>query len=159
MHCQPQTATSATGNRKNLHCRPQTEKCKLTSLKLTLGGFPLYINWWGFVDFQKQQHILTNIDTKTVLAAKTNTLHGAASEQVAYVPLGEDFINGRSPYENQVNYADQDRWYPMIQYQEQAINTLLSTGPGVAKFNGKKTVEAKCHYTFILSSRKPSSNG
>nr|UGV36135.1 MAG: ORF1 [TTV-like mini virus] len=121
-----------------------------TNTKLTLGGFPLYINWWGFVDFQKQQHILTNIDTKTVLAAKTNTLHGAASEQVAYVPLGEDFINGRSPYENQVNYADQDRWYPMIQYQEQAINTLLSTGPGVAKFNGKKTVEAKCHYTFYF---------
>lgn len=121
-----------------------------TNTKLTLGGFPLYINWWGFVDFQKQQHILNNIDTKSLLVTKTNCLHGAAAEQIAYVPLGEDFITGKSPYEQTVNEADKDRWYPMIQYQEQAINTLLSTGPGVAKFNGKKTVEAKCHYTFYF---------
>nr|UGV37448.1 MAG: ORF1 [TTV-like mini virus] len=121
-----------------------------TNPKLTLEGLPLYINWWGFVDFQKQQGILHTIDTKAILATKTQTLHGAANEQVAYIPLGEDFINGKSPYEPEVNQADIDRWYPMIQYQEQAINMLLSTGPGVAKFNGKKTVEAKCQYIFYF---------
>nr|UGV35688.1 MAG: ORF1 [TTV-like mini virus] len=118
--------------------------------KLISEGLPLYILWWGFVDFQKQQHILTKIDTNSLLATQTNTLHGAASTQVAHIPLSTDFINGRSPYESTVNIADIDRWYPMIQYQEQAINDLLSTGPGVAKFNGKKTVEAKMEYIFYF---------
>lgn len=116
--------------------------------RLQLGGFPLYINWWGFVDFQKQQHLLTNIDTSQILATKTETLHGAPNELPAYVPLAIDFIKGKSPYENRINPLDLHRWHPMIQYQEQAINDLLSTGPGTAKLNGKKTVEAKMEYIF-----------
>ncbi len=61
-----------------------------------------------------------------------------------------DFITGNSPYEQGVNPLDYPRWYPMVQYQEQAINDLLQTGPGTAKFNGKKTVEGKCLYTFYF---------
>nr|UGV34674.1 MAG: ORF1 [TTV-like mini virus] len=118
--------------------------------KLILEGFPLYIEWWGFLDYQKQLHRLTNIDTNTILAAQTTRLHGTPQQLPAYVPLGDDFVHGRSPYEEGINPLDENRWYPMVQYQEQAINELLRTGPGVAKFNGKKTVEAKCEYTFYL---------
>nr|UGV34721.1 MAG: ORF1 [TTV-like mini virus] len=118
--------------------------------KLQLEGFPLWINWWGFLDFQKQQHILPNIDTSTIFACTTSTIKGVDPELPAYVPLNEDFIEGKSPYEPDVNPLDEKRWYPQVQYQESAINELLRTGPGVARLNGKKTVEAKCEYTVYF---------
>nr|UGV34992.1 MAG: ORF1 [TTV-like mini virus] len=121
-----------------------------TDPKLILEGFPLYILLWGYLDFQKQQHLLNNIDTSTILALQTSTIHGAPTTLPALVPLGEDFIKGKSPFEPAVNPLDSGRWYPQVQYQEQAVNNILSTGPGVAKLNGKNTVEAKCLYTFYF---------
>nr|UGV38449.1 MAG: ORF1 [TTV-like mini virus] len=119
--------------------------------KLINEGFPLYINWWSYLDFQKRQHEVTNIDTSQIMVTKTNTLHGGPSPSLnTFVPLNEDFVWGNSPFEKGVNPADHNRWYPMVQYQEQAVNVLLSTGPGVAKLNGKNTVEAKMKYIFYF---------
>lgn len=118
-----------------------------SNTKLELSGFPLWINWWGFIDFQKQQHILTNIDTSTIFVTTSTRF---SVDLPAYVPLCEDFILGNSPFEKGVNPADFNRWYPMVQYQEPAINLLLKTGPGTAKLEEKKTVEAKCGYTFYF---------
>nr|UGV36133.1 MAG: ORF1 [TTV-like mini virus] len=123
---------------------------KPTDHKLILEGFPLWINWWGFIDFQKAQHILPNIDTHTIFVTQTDTIHGAPTKLPAIVPLDDDFIHGKSPFEPDINELDKTRWYPMVQYQESAINNLLSTGPGVAKLNGKNTVEAKCKYCFYF---------
>nr|UGV34989.1 MAG: ORF1 [TTV-like mini virus] len=119
--------------------------------KLELGGFPLYINWWGFLDFQKQQHELPNIDTSTIFVTTTKTLHPIFDVSLpAFVPLCTDFILGKSPYEDDINPADFNRWYPMAQYQEPEINNLLKCGPGTAKVDPKQTVEAKCEYKFVL---------
>lgn len=115
--------------------------------KLELSGFPLYINWWGFLDFQRKQHELTNIDTSTIMVTTTNQLH---PELPAYVPIGHDFITGRSPFESNVNPQDSNRWYPQVQFQEQTVNILLKCGPGTPKFNGKVTVEAKLKYDFYF---------
>lgn len=119
--------------------------------KLINEGFPLWINWWSYLDFQKRQHEVSNIDTSQILVTKTSTLHGGPSPSLnTFVPLGEDFVTGNSPFEKGVNDLDKNRWYPMVQYQEQSINVLLSTGPGVAKLNGKNTVEAKMKYVFYF---------
>nr|UGV34654.1 MAG: ORF1 [TTV-like mini virus] len=130
--------------------KPQTGWNPPSDHKLILEGFPLYINLWGFADFQKQQHILTNIDTATILTIQTNTLHGAPNQLPAFVPLNSDFITGNSPFEKGVNPVDSNRWYPMLQYQEKTVNDILSTGPGTAKLDSKKTVEAKMEYIFYF---------
>nr|UGV35693.1 MAG: ORF1 [TTV-like mini virus] len=116
--------------------------------KLVLDGFPLYIQLWGFVDFQKQQHEVTNIDTSQILCTNTETLHGAPAAVPCFVPLNQDFIEGKSPFEPEVNNLDRNRWFPMVQHQEITINNLLASGPGTAKVDPKKTVEAKMEYIF-----------
>nr|UGV34568.1 MAG: ORF1 [TTV-like mini virus] len=117
------------------------------NIKLQLSGFPLYINWWGFLDFQRKQHELTNIDTATIFVTKTNQLH---PELPAYVPVSYDFIQGKSPYEDNLNPQDTNRWYPQVQFQEPAVNTLLQTGPATPKFGEKNMVEAKLKYDFYF---------
>lgn len=119
--------------------------------RFELSGFPLYINWWGFLDFQKKQHLMSNIDTNAIFITQTTRLHPTYDIQLKYfLPLNTDFIAGKSPYETSQNPLDSTRWYPMVQYQEDAINDLLKCGPGTAKVLPKQTVEAKCEYTFIL---------
>lgn len=115
--------------------------------KLILQGFPLWTQWWGFIDFQKKQQLLTQVDTHSIFVTKTKTTY---PEMPAIVPIDENFTKGLSPYENELNVYDANRWYPMVQYQQQAINSLLQSGPGTAKLNGKKTTEAKCSYTFYF---------
>lgn len=145
----PNTDNGTTNNTYLLNnYRPEHGWDPPANHKLTLSGFPLYIQWWGFADFQKRQHEVPNIDTSQIFVTQTSTLH--PDDCPAYVPIGYDFINGKSPYENDVNPLDKDRWYPMLQYQEPAINYLLQCGPGTAKLETKKTVEAKCSYCFYF---------
>lgn len=119
--------------------------------KLQIDGFPLWINWWGFLDFQKHQHVLTNIDTSTIMVTKSSQLHPIYDAQLpVFVPLCYDFIHGKSPYESEINPLDINRWYPMVQYQEPEINNLLKCGPATAKVDPQKTVEAKCEYMFVF---------
>lgn len=119
--------------------------------RFELSGFPLYINWWGFIDYQKKQHLMSNIDTNAILITQTTKLHPYFDIQLKYfLPLSLEFTQGHSPYEDSLNPLDENRWYPMVQYQEPAINDLLKCGPGTAKVLPKQTVEAKCEYTFIF---------
>nr|UGV37587.1 MAG: ORF1 [TTV-like mini virus] len=119
--------------------------------RFELDGFPLYINMWGFVDFQKKQHLMDKIDTNSIVIIQSKSLHPLFDIQIkSFLLLGHDFVTGNSPYEQGVNPLDTKRWYPMTQYQEQSINILLSCGPGTAKIPPKQSVEAKCEYTFYF---------
>lgn len=119
--------------------------------RFELSGFPLFINLWGFLDFQKHQHLMANIDTNAIIIIQSKALHPLYDTQLKYfLPLSFDFTIGHSPFEQEVNPLDKNRWFPMVQYQEPAINIILSCGPGTPKIAPKQSVEAKCLYTFYF---------
>ncbi len=61
-----------------------------------------------------------------------------------------NFIQGKSPYENAVNNADKDRWYPCVQFQQTSICTITSSGPGSPKIPPLNSIESKIDYTFYF---------
>nr|UGV34791.1 MAG: ORF1 [TTV-like mini virus] len=110
-------------------------------------GFPLYILLFGFEDWQKKLGTIHHIDTSYMLVLNTHT---TTPTQDFIVPLDDSFIHGNSPFEENFNPLDYDRWYPSTQYQQQSINDILSCGPGTPKIIPKNSVEAKCEYIFHL---------
>lgn len=110
-------------------------------------GFPLYILMFGFEDYIKKLKILLRIDEDYMLVIRTNT---TTPTQDIIVPIDYDFIIGHSPFEDRANPIDNDRWYPQTQYQQKSINDIISCGPGIARIEPKKTVEAKALYTFYF---------
>nr|UPW35051.1 ORF1 [Torque teno mini virus 4] len=110
-------------------------------------GFPLYILLFGFEDYQKKLATIHHIDENYMMVIKTHT---TTPTQNIIVPLDEKFIEGMSPFEDKLNPLDYDRWYPATQYQQTAINDIISTGPGTPKIDPKKSVEAKAEYIFHL---------
>lgn len=100
-----------------------------TNEDLILEGFPLWLILWGFVDFQLKIKKYNNIQTKTILTIKTKSTFPIV--HIPIVPLSDRFITGKSPYETDVLDADKTMWYPMVEYQEEEINKIVSCGPGI----------------------------
>ncbi len=95
---------------------------------LILEGFPLWLILVGFVDFQIKIKKYNNIQTKCILCIKSKSTFPIV--HIPIVPLGDSFITGKSPYENDILPADKLMWYPMVEYQEEEINKIVSSGPG-----------------------------
>nr|UGV35811.1 MAG: ORF1 [TTV-like mini virus] len=112
---------------------------------LVLTGLPAWLGLWGFLDYKKKQNVIS-VDTGNILVIKTTHTQPIRTH---IVPLDIGFIKGHSPFEENVNPWDKDKWYPQVQFQEQTINTLVGTGPGTPKLNTKQA-EAHALYSFYF---------
>nr|UGV35892.1 MAG: ORF1 [TTV-like mini virus] len=115
---------------------------------IVLEGFPLWLNIWGYVDFQKQLKKLTNIDEGTMLAFTCKTTKPLFAH--TFVPVDYKFVHEKSPYADEVLPQDKPKWFPQVQYQVETINNIASTGPGAPKLNDIKGDEIKCKYSFCV---------
>nr|UGV34218.1 MAG: ORF1 [TTV-like mini virus] len=109
---------------------------------LILEGFPLWLILWGFADFQIKLKKYNNIQTKTILVIKTKSTFPIV--HVPLVPLSDSFITGKSPYESIVLDADKTMWFPMLEYQEEEINKIVSCGPGIPYSPNYKQENINC---------------
>lgn len=115
---------------------------------VTLQGFPLWLNIWGFVDFQIRLESTPNIMTNTMLVFKSEALSPKPKSPI--VLIDSDYLNNKSPYEETVNTLDKDRWYPQLQYQTQEINNIALTGPGAPKLYNKTSEQVVIKYDFYF---------
>nr|UGV38902.1 MAG: ORF1 [TTV-like mini virus] len=111
-----------------------------------LGGFPLWLNIFGFTDFQQKLHSYINQPVNTLLVILTH-----ATTPKVFTPIvliDQDFIDGKSPYRPHIEPRDSENWYPQLQYQESSINSLGKCGPGIAKMGTRRSEELKIRYSF-----------
>lgn len=114
--------------------------------KYILEGFPLWLNIFGFIDFQKQLKELTAIDTDYILCFKTNETIPKWNH--TFVVIDQKFIDNKSPYHTILKDADYNNFYPKISNQVASINEITCTGPGISKFQNIKSEEIKIEYDF-----------
>nr|UGV39611.1 MAG: ORF1 [TTV-like mini virus] len=117
--------------------------------KLVLRGYPLWLAWWGWPDWQKKLHIMQQIDLNYIAVFKTTFI---PEKLPGYVPLDMEFINGHSPYEEEIQYplpADSQHWYPRFKYQMRSIDDICKSGPGTVK-TSTNSIEAHCSYSFYF---------
>lgn len=113
---------------------------------LILDGFPLWLILWGFQDFQIKLKKYTNIEKNCIIVIKTHFTQRPTDFYL--VPLGKSFREGKSPYNNECLVQDLNMWYPMVQYQEEEINKIVSCGPGVPYMNDCITENISMFYKF-----------
>nr|UGV35719.1 MAG: ORF1 [TTV-like mini virus] len=118
-----------------------------TDLNLQLDGFPLWTTIWGFTDYIKKLQITQQTDISYILVVQNGTTN---PNWETIVPLDWDFCNGRSPLQGGENpdIWDQNKWYPQLQYQNQAMNDIAFCGPGAPKYTDIKSDEIKLEYEF-----------
>lgn len=126
--------------------KPGTDWNAPSDLDTQLGGFPLWINIWGYVDFQKKLGKIQEIDTKNILVFTNNNLDPKRTMPI--VLIDTDYLNDRSPYSTSVHPDDYKKWYPQLQYQEQEINKIAACGLGVPKLPDKTCEQITIKYDF-----------
>lgn len=114
----------------------------------TSSGLPAWVLTFGFEDFQKKNHRVQNVDTDYMIVLQSN--YESPAIQKTYPLIDYNFIQGFSPYENQLNPADRTRWYPSVQMQQQSLNTIAISGPGSPKQPPLEAIQAKIHYCFYF---------
>lgn len=111
-----------------------------------LGGFPLWLNIYGFTDFQIRLQKYIGVMEQYMLCFKSKQTKPLYAHIL--VPIDTDFMKDQSPYLTALSEPDSKKWYPQLQYQTSTINAITTTGPGIAKFGDIKSEEIKIKYDF-----------
>nr|UGV35313.1 MAG: ORF1 [TTV-like mini virus] len=118
-----------------------------SAIKLT-EYLPLWVALHGFVDFQKKNHTVANIDTENMIVIQTNYQNPAVVETLPILDI--EFIQGNSPFETGPNLKDADNWHPCVQMQQTTINNISLSGPLSPKQPPLQTIQATLSYCFYF---------
>nr|UGV37406.1 MAG: ORF1 [TTV-like mini virus] len=113
-------------------------------------GYPLWLMLWGWEDFAKKNHYITNFDDNAILVVKSKYLN---TNMPYFVLIAEGFYTGRGLYDqdpDEIPHTDMTHWYIKWRFQKPAFENLLCTGPAVCKGENVKSIEAHCKYCFYF---------
>nr|UHS18287.1 MAG: hypothetical protein [Betatorquevirus sp.] len=117
--------------------------------ELTNEGLPFWLLLWGFTDWHKKIKKHLHLETDYAICL---THQPTAVTKEYLVPLSDSFMNGHSPYQTDGEPNDPDRtsWYPQLQYQNEIINAICASGPGVARLPDYFSAQALMRYKFYF---------
>lgn len=115
---------------------------------LILSGFPLWLNIFGFIDFQKQLKILTGIDTNCILCFQSTATRPIWNH--TFVVIDQNFLDNKNPYGEFLKDPEYSTFWPKVANQVQSINDITCTGPGIVKMQNIKSENIKIEYDFYF---------
>nr|UGV35146.1 MAG: ORF1 [TTV-like mini virus]UGV35390.1 MAG: ORF1 [TTV-like mini virus] len=109
---------------------------------------PLWLMFWGYLDFQRKCGEQSQIDTNSLIVFKTKYVF--PKDKTIFVPLDQDFLEGRSPYAEPQHVVPSDlvNWHPKTRFQVRTANAIGSCGPGVIKLPENISAEVHMKYVF-----------
>nr|UGV34736.1 MAG: ORF1 [TTV-like mini virus] len=120
-----------------------------TDPKLEGRSYPVWLSTWGFLDYQKDR-LKESMDLDYVFIITSDYIHPRLG---FFLPIDEDFLNGRSPYgedNTKPTITDQKHWQPKVRFQTRTINTIASCGPGTIKLSPQTSAEAHADFIFYF---------
>nr|UHM26111.1 MAG: ORF1 [Torque teno midi virus] len=121
---------------------------------LYMSGFPLWMLVWGFINYvQMKKRDKTFFDTYyVVLKSPAFFPEPQIGAGTYYIPIDEEFMLGKLPYDEYVTHTMKANWYPKLKYQMKTLNNIACTGPFVPKYDQTKnsTWELDYYYQFFF---------
>ncbi len=119
--------------------------------ELIIKNFPLWLMLWGFEDYILKHNKINNLDQNGILVIRSDYI---SEKQTSYVFLSDSFVNGQGPYgvdRDQISLFERGHWYPKWEFQKEAIEEILMTGPGVCRPQNNESIQSHLKYQFFLS--------
>nr|UGV37180.1 MAG: ORF1 [TTV-like mini virus] len=117
---------------------------------LIIKGYPFWLMLWGWEDHSRKLSKLRDLDNNWILVLRSTYFNNNFQ---AVVPISYSFVSGRAPYNNDpedISPQDFRTWYPKWQFQKEAIDSILMTGPGVCKAESITGIQAFMKYHFFF---------
>nr|UHK07482.1 MAG: ORF1 [Torque teno midi virus] len=121
---------------------------------LILQGYPLWQMLYGWLSYVQYIKKATDFFTAHILVIQSPAIKigPTVSKQQIFIPLSNDFVNGKPPYGEPLTTWWRTHWYPNIYDQLPVINAIVESGPFVPKYSQTKdsTWELKYFYNFFF---------
>lgn len=131
--------------------RDENEWQPPTNENLKHGGFPLWLLFFGWLDWLRKAKLVVHIDEFYTVVFQSKFI---TPKLDYYCPIDEDMFNNKSPYQPEQNMivpSDTNNWNPHVRFQQQTLENICKCGPGIAKIeDNTKSVEAKAKYCFYF---------
>ncbi|AXQ66135.1 MAG: hypothetical protein [Anelloviridae sp.] len=117
---------------------------------LRIENYPFWLMLWGWSDYTKKLGKARDLDNNWLLVLKSSYF---STPLYPYVPLSDSFVRGQAPWNNDADEIlpnDLRHWFPKWKFQEEAIDNILMSGPGVCKAPEQKSIQAKMKYQFFF---------
>nr|UGV37310.1 MAG: ORF1 [TTV-like mini virus] len=117
---------------------------------LIIQGFPLWLMLWGFEEYIRKLGKISKLDENGILVIRSLAFSDTLP---AYVILNETFINGQGPYgvpHAEISAYHNSHWYPRFQFQKEALEEILITGPAVCHPPKDNSIQAHIKYDFFF---------
>lgn len=103
---------------------------------------------FGYLDFMRKCGEFTQVDNKYICVIYSTYIF--PKDIHYFVPLDQDFLEGRSPYQEgeHIIASDYQNWHPQVRFQAQTLNMIGSTGPATIKLPPQVSAEAHMRYIF-----------
>lgn len=124
--------------------------------QLSFFGYPLWMLFWGWADWQKKLGLINQIPEHYILVFESPY---CIPKKPKYMPIDIQFIHNTIPFPdpnpennelNKPSLNEQQNWYPKFKYQEQTIDLICNTGPATYKFTNNSAIQAHMKYCLYF---------
>lgn len=112
--------------------------------RLIIKDFPLWIIFWGWIDWLKRVPEAQQIDSGYYYVVKSPYIY---PPRPCYVFLDKYFTNTDG---KDLTIRDNMKWHPKYEQQTEVENFFAKTGPFAPKINRSELIQANMFYTFYL---------
>lgn len=130
----------------------QTDYLPPTSDKaVLLEDRPLWQLLFGYVSYLQKIKPHENILEDYILCIVSPAIY-PFTKNIAHVPLDNNFINGKAPYEQELSAQMLKLWFPKLLHQQQFINSIVECGPYIPKLGRERESSWDLHgkYSFYF---------
>nr|UHK05547.1 MAG: ORF1 [Torque teno midi virus] len=120
---------------------------------VVLADVPLWLGVWGYISYL---HTVKPPDwlLSSCVVLKSDYIYnwGIPGTGDKWLPLDQEYLQGKKPYEQVVTEQDKLLWYPTYKWQLKTLNAIAESGPFVPQYNEEKnsTWELKYFYNFCF---------
>lgn len=125
-----------------------------TNLNHIIEGFPLFILFWGWIDWIIKIKQTVSPEKYQMIVFQSKVID---PQLPYYVPIDYDFTTGYMPYHpealnntHDIDIFSRQHWYPKILFQQQQIEKICQSGPNVPRPIDNVYIQGFCKYKFYF---------
>ncbi len=139
---------NGTGNVVYLKSNNDREHAPIDQLpedpELVIRDYPLWLTFWGFMDWIQKKKPVQQVDTGYFFVVKTKFI---TPPKPYYIFLDRYFV---SPKSSNLTQAERLKWHPMYTMQEEVEHFFGTSGPLAPKINRSQSIQANMSYYFYF---------
>lgn len=120
--------------------QPSCEKC-------TVRNLPLWLGFFGYIDWMIKAVVKTGYEVTYTISFYSPYTQPA---NTWIVPIDYQFYSGTNPFNINITSYDKNHWYPVVKFQKQTINGIVTSGPFMPRFDTKAGWDFHANYKFFF---------